>query len=238
MRVYRGKLNWYNYAVNESCTFVFPGSFDVGQPVYALWQWTKDAAGTAKGNVFLEGHVNADSVVDGKRKILFHYENYYHFDAVIGSDEKSISLTMWKDANGKIEKANPTTLDLALHNKDTSKFLIYIGKYTEAPYADNEMITVIGSPSIYYGNPIGVFWQWTKDAQGAEKVMQTYTGTVTSFHQANDGIKLEFIKPENYYKFDMRVDNQFQKMKLRIANDPGLLPNKPNIDLTLKKSSQ
>jgi hypothetical protein len=237
MKVYRGKINWFSYAVNETCTFTFPKGFAVGDPVLAAWQWTKNSAGNPKVNNFLQGHVNADSVVDGKRTILFHYENYYHFDAVISDDEKSIVVTMWKDPEGKVEKAKPTTLALAMSN-DSSAFVYYIGKYTEQPYADNEMISVISSPNLYYGDTIGVLWQWTKDAAGNEKVPQTYTGTVTAFQQANPGIKLEFIKDSNYYKFSMAVDNARKNMKLRIASDAGQLPSKPDIALTLQASSK
>jgi hypothetical protein len=237
MKVYRGKINWFNYAVNENCTFVFPKGFAVGDPVYTAWQWTKHSSGAPKVNHFVEGHVNMDSVVDGKRTIRFHEENYYHFDATISSDEKSIVVTMWKDADGKVEKAKPTTLDLAM-TSGTSALVLYIGKYTEPPYADNEMIMVIASPNLYYGNAIGVFWQWTKDSTGKEKVPQTYTGTVTDFEQDSSGIKVEFIKDSNYYKFSMKVDNSLKNMKLRIASNAGQLPNKPDIALTLQKSTK
>lgn len=230
MKVYRGKLNWLNYAVNETCTFVFPKGFAVGDPVYAAWEWTKDASGRPKVEKFVEGCVNMDSVVNGKRTIRFHEGNYYHFDATISSDEKSIVMTMFKDS----ERAQPTTLDLAM-TSGKSALVLYIGRYTEHPYADNEMIMVIGSPNLNYGSSIGVFWEWTKDFGGVEKVPQNYTGIVTDFEQDSLGIKLEFIKDTNYYKFSMKVENSL--MKLRIGNDPSQLPNQLDIALTLRKST-
>ncbi|BBN16459.1 hypothetical protein MPTK1_7g06490 [Marchantia polymorpha subsp. ruderalis] len=235
MKVYRGKLNWLIYAVNETCTFVFPKGFAVGDPVYTAYQWTENSSGAKKVNNFVEGYVNMDFVVDGKRTIRFHEENYYHFDATISSDEKSIVVTMRNDPHGSVEK--PTTLDLAM-TSDTSALVLYMGKYTEHPFADNEMIMVIGSPNFSSGNSIGVFWQWTKQSGGKEKVPQTYTGTVTDFHQDTSGIKFDFNKDSNYYKFSMNVDNSLKNMKLRIATQPSLLPNKPDIALTLQKSTE
>ncbi|PTQ37383.1 hypothetical protein MARPO_0057s0023 [Marchantia polymorpha] len=120
----------------------------------------------------------------------------------------------------------------------TSALVLYMGKYTEHPYADNEMSMVIGSPNLNYGNSIGVFWQWTKNAGGVENVPQNYTGTVTDFKQDSSGIKIEFIKDSNYYKFSMNVDNSLKNMKLRIAHDPSELPNKLDSALTLQKTTE
>ncbi|OAE21588.1 hypothetical protein AXG93_221s1070 [Marchantia polymorpha subsp. ruderalis] len=100
------------------------------------------------------------------------------------------------------------------------------------------MSMVIGSPNLNYGNSIGVFWQWTKNAGGVENVPQNYTGTVTDFKQDSSGIKIEFIKDSNYYKFSMNVDNSLKNMKLRIAHDPSELPNKLDSALTLQKTTE
>ncbi|OAE21589.1 hypothetical protein AXG93_221s1080 [Marchantia polymorpha subsp. ruderalis] len=108
MLVYRGKINWLKSAVNETCTFVFPKGFAVGDPVYTAWQWTENSSGDPKANHFVEGHINTDYVLNGKRTIRFHEENYRHdgvFDATISSDEKSIVVTMVKNQDGKEKKA-------------------------------------------------------------------------------------------------------------------------------------
>jgi hypothetical protein len=196
MRVYRGKLNWSNFAVNETCSFVLPGTFDVGQPVYAIWQWTKDSEGNSKPNVFLQGHVNTDTVSEGARIVGFHYENYYKFDAVVGSDD-GLTVTM-RNPNG--DKSKAIALKLTYNDSGSSKFLIYTGKYNEVPYANDEMMTVIMSPTLSFGSTIGIFWQWTSDWGHTKKVMQSYVGTVTSYQQNASQIKLEFISAEAYYK--------------------------------------
>lgn len=236
MRCYRGTINWFSYAVNESCVFAFPGTFDVGQPVYCLWQWTVDATGAKKPNVFLQGHINTSSVVDGKLNIDFHEENYYKFQAVINADHEAMTVTM---RNPKGDKSKPMALSSVYNDpKSLSKFFIYTGKLNYSTNATNEMISVIMSPTMAYGDKIGVFWQWTKDWQGHEKVAQTYVGTITSFNQTAKGITLEFISDEDYYKFRMTVDSTKEKMLIRVAETAAGLNTASDNLMTLAKSNQ
>ena len=50
MLIYNGKLNWYDYAIDETITIVFPAGLALNDPVCAYWQWTKDGAGNKKTN--------------------------------------------------------------------------------------------------------------------------------------------------------------------------------------------
>ncbi|KAF5232916.1 hypothetical protein FANTH_12763 [Fusarium anthophilum] len=53
MYIYQGKLNWYNYAVGETFTIIFPkGVVRANDPVYIFTQWTKDASGVEKSKFF------------------------------------------------------------------------------------------------------------------------------------------------------------------------------------------
>ncbi len=38
MFIYNGKLNWLNYASNETIIIVFPAGFALNDPVSAYWQ--------------------------------------------------------------------------------------------------------------------------------------------------------------------------------------------------------
>ncbi|KAG7096267.1 hypothetical protein E1B28_003715 [Marasmius oreades] len=58
MYIYNGKLNWYEYAVNETITVVFPAGFALNDPVCAFWQWTVDGAGNKKAMTTPLGFIN------------------------------------------------------------------------------------------------------------------------------------------------------------------------------------
>ncbi|KAM5542423.1 hypothetical protein V8D89_003882 [Ganoderma adspersum] len=46
--MFNGKLNWFQYASNETITVVFPTGFALNDPVSAHWQWTADGNDSKK----------------------------------------------------------------------------------------------------------------------------------------------------------------------------------------------
>ncbi|RUP48656.1 hypothetical protein BC936DRAFT_144228 [Jimgerdemannia flammicorona] len=110
MHVYTGKLNWYNYAVDEIFTIVVPNVFNYGEPILAYWQWTQDDSGTKKKNVSVVGKIDSIIHTASEQKIGFFYDQYYKFDAVVGSDDKSLVVTM---RNPKGDKSGPINLQLS-----------------------------------------------------------------------------------------------------------------------------
>ncbi|KAH8798417.1 hypothetical protein DL96DRAFT_1435766, partial [Flagelloscypha sp. PMI_526] len=51
MLIYRGKINYSKYAVDEAYTLVLPNDWTSGAHAQAVWQWTVDAKGVQKPNV-------------------------------------------------------------------------------------------------------------------------------------------------------------------------------------------
>ena len=71
MRVYRGVLNLSKYAVNESLTLIVPGTFDIGQPILAYWQWTEDRDGRLKVPCNQSYTITSARYVGGKHILEF-----------------------------------------------------------------------------------------------------------------------------------------------------------------------
>ncbi|EIM89411.1 uncharacterized protein STEHIDRAFT_40333, partial [Stereum hirsutum FP-91666 SS1] len=59
MLIYRGKLDWGSYAVNEGITIIFPNDIGLGYPVGACWQWTKTEDGQANSPEFQTGTIDS-----------------------------------------------------------------------------------------------------------------------------------------------------------------------------------
>lgn len=109
--VYVGKLDWFNYAVNEMITIVVPspGSYNTGDTVCVYWQWTVDATGAKKKNRDFVGPMEVLSTAgDGSETLRIPVE-YYTFDGVVSAGKETLTMTM-SNPNG--EKSKPVTFSL------------------------------------------------------------------------------------------------------------------------------
>ena len=235
VRVYRGKLDWFNYAVKETIYFVFPGTFDVGETVYLITQWTVDAPGRTKPNLLYKGQIDTSNVTDDQRSFNFLQTEYYKYAAILTNDETSLTFTM---SNVAGTRNTPSVATKMAFETDGSDHVLYIGKYNETPNVVNEHLVLLISPSIKYNSNIGVFWQWTQDASGNTKVPQATIGKITNFQQNGAGIKTDFIA-EVDYKFTVSiVGDQTLDAQMKISNSSDDLDTKSPQSLTLFGQTQ
>lgn len=109
MYVYRGKLDYYNYAKDESITIVLPTAWDIGEQISGYWQWTVDAQGNPKANTNQQGTIDILEQDGDERKIGFAF-GYYRFDGKLSKIKDTITVTMTSE---KGATSSPTTLKLA-----------------------------------------------------------------------------------------------------------------------------
>ncbi|KAF8535219.1 hypothetical protein BDD12DRAFT_912923 [Trichophaea hybrida] len=217
MYVYRGKLNWSQFAVNDTLTIIFPGAFGHGEQVYAYWQWTKVVSGAKKVNECAEGTINSITTVGNEHQIGFFYHRYYRFNAVLSANAERITVTMVENPN-PTKMSSPTTLQLSYSEPSvlpqTSRCLVYTGKLNFLHYAVDEMITVVVPSSLDQGEHICAYWQWTVDTKGTEKQNCDSVGFIDSSTKAG---KITF-HADKYYSFDGEVAKTGDKMTLTMKD--------------------
>lgn len=221
MYVYRGKFDWFEYAVNEAITIVFPTNLILGELVSAFWQWTIDDEGTEKVNVSYNGII--DSVTLAEKKIGFFYDQYYNFDGTVADDSKSLTLVM-RNPSGM--QSAPFTLQLVYSEPAfVPSCLVYTGKLDWLTYAQNEMITlVVPSPSFTDGNTVCVYWEWTVDTAGHEKANRDLVAPMEISSESEDGVK-QLVIAEDYYRFDGEVNGNRDVVTLTMSNPDGAKSN-------------
>ncbi|KAF1995007.1 hypothetical protein P154DRAFT_526649 [Amniculicola lignicola CBS 123094] len=97
LRIYVGKLNWYEYAVNELFIIMLPTGLCEREKALAFWQWSKDAAGSTKVGVEAIDTQAADDAMGND----FHFVQggYYTFKCTTEESSNILKVTM-KNPNG------------------------------------------------------------------------------------------------------------------------------------------
>ena len=204
MLIYRGKLNWSNYALNEGFTLIFPESeFKVGAPAIAAWQWAVNAQGAKKQNMFVKGVI--DSVVisgSGERQIFFHQNQHYRFQGVFSDDMKSITVVM-SDPSGQKSSLKP------LYNVYDSPLIAginpryFLGKMNWLNYAIDEMCLFIIPRGGELNSDVLGYWQWTIDSHGIKMQNANFKDIIRSAEKSSVGEIVVFGDDEaTYYTFD------------------------------------
>jgi hypothetical protein len=105
-RIHVGKLNWYEYAINELFVVILPLGLCGDQPVCALWQWTKKADGQEKYNVKA---ISTQTCGTGlANKFHFTQEGYYTFSCEADKSNEDLKITMSNPAGDSVVQ-NPLT---------------------------------------------------------------------------------------------------------------------------------
>ncbi|KAI0073031.1 hypothetical protein K474DRAFT_1604048 [Panus rudis PR-1116 ss-1] len=201
MFIYSGKLDWSSNAVNETITVVIPGGFAINDPVTAHWQWTVDANGNEKVNTSQKGTIS--TVTNTTTEYRFTVAlSYYIFDSIVASDFSTLNVTM---RNPSGEQHGPFTLDRMYG--DTLRVPsaeVYTGKLTWSEYADNEMITFVVPEGVADGAPVGLYHQWTTDADGNAKTAHKVTTTFSNVATDEDG-KVTGSFSDGYYNYEATI---------------------------------
>ncbi|KAL3953846.1 hypothetical protein ACCO45_011802 [Purpureocillium lilacinum] len=107
--VFTGKLNYFQYAVNEMVTLILPAGIEDGKPVVLCFQWTEDDSGESKANHVVLATLRDVGFGDNGRFTGRFDDGYYTFDFLSGSSDSDMSMTM-KDPDGKSDTHSPYKL--------------------------------------------------------------------------------------------------------------------------------
>ncbi|CAG8487775.1 374_t:CDS:1 [Gigaspora rosea] len=109
-QIYVGKLNWYDFAVNELFVVVFPSGIGEDLPVTAHWQWTKNSSGESKVNRDLtdKQHKNSQDP-----QMFYFGDGYYTFNCTADDKNKTLAVTM---SNPSGDSFGTVTLQLQQSN--------------------------------------------------------------------------------------------------------------------------
>jgi hypothetical protein len=215
--VYRGKLNWENYAVNEGITIVFSTGFSLGQAVSVFWQWTLNRDGISNANASSTGII--DEISLDRKTIGFCFDQDYKFEGLIGPGFESLTLTMQNVSDGR-----STTLKLTLNFVEPASspmsHLIYMGKLDWFQYVRNELLIVVLSSSLDHGSAALNYWQCTIDSFAVEKSNQDFVVPLQVLEGGINGItNMEMLF--GYYRFEVEIGETRDTLLLTMRNPPG-----------------
>ncbi|KAI0650856.1 hypothetical protein C8Q79DRAFT_1007084 [Trametes meyenii] len=214
MYVYNGKLAYYNYAKDECITIVFPAGFALEDPVCAYWQWTEDAKGNKKANECQLGTISSVAKTEGVYKFVLSF-SYYYFEGSVSADLNAVTVMM-REPRG-FSSSIQTTLQAQLSDVCcVPSTEVFTGKLNFLDYAVDEMITLVIPNGIADGEPVGMYWEWTKDGQGRPKqnhcVNSTFRGVVTT------GGETKGTFDDGYYTYQAVILSDDQHATLHMRN--------------------
>ncbi|KAF5003064.1 hypothetical protein FDECE_10375 [Fusarium decemcellulare] len=218
MFVYQGKLNWLDYADNETFTIIFPkGVVRVDDPVYLFSQWTQDSEGAKKGNWFqtiivqdLKKHPDSNDVtftLPGAwyKFVITTEQNYAKIKVDMsnrtGAKESTVLKREWQ-AQGEPAKG--------------ASLRIWTGNITWRENAVNEQAIFMLPEGYGDGRPVVSSWQWTKDGSGNCKT-PAFKGTSMKALQSDSGFaKFSF---NAYYDITCTWELNTEKLAVKLKGD-------------------
>ncbi|KAI0677669.1 hypothetical protein C8Q78DRAFT_1066139 [Trametes maxima] len=214
MYVYNGKLGYYNYAKDECITVVFPAGFGLEDPVCAYWQWTEDAKGNRKANECQLGVINSVTKTARGYQFVFAFD-YYFFEGGVSADLKTVLVTMREPRT--YSSSPQITLQLQLSDVCcVPSTEVFTGKLNFLDYAVDEMITLVIPNGIANGEPVGMYWEWTKDGQDRPKQNHCVNGTFRGVVSTGGETKGTF--DDGYYTYQAVILSDDQHATLHMRN--------------------
>ncbi|KAH8798404.1 hypothetical protein DL96DRAFT_1781505 [Flagelloscypha sp. PMI_526] len=225
MLVYRGKINWYEYAVDEPYTLVLPNDWTSGAPLQAIWQWTVDGQGVKKVNVVTVSTIKQVALSDTSTAASSWPSEaaYYTFETSFSSSAvppKTIDITMINhpataDRNGK----STFSLELAyslpspgLFHTSTPGYSIFVGKITWGEFTVNNPLIVIVPDGVKQGGDILILFQWDNCSAGKSKGPVDYKEHIQYVNSGEGGSTEITVKVQNWLHYGLTLIHSILKL--------------------------
>ena len=104
----------------------------------------------------------------------------------------------------------------------------YVGKINWITFARNEQFTFVLPHGFKKGDPVGVFFQWTIDDQGREKMNQNWVGEITQADESTG--QFEFFGG-GYYFFTATRSGDWKTLTLTMRNTRGVIASSTTLEL-------
>lgn len=213
MFVYTGRLEWSRYGVDELFVVVLPnGPVRVNDTVYLSSQWTVDSKGFTKQKWFSAQTVQKVSKTDDGEDSFYLHQGWYAYDVQSQQGYQSISITMSNPGGGK----STMTLNRVYQPKGDAPVeaaRIWTGRFDWPEHASDEPFVAIVPQSFGVNKPVLVFWQWTTDADGNQKVPCALQGVQEAEEPADNKLKFTFT---NQYTLDFTWDEATEELAIHM----------------------
>ncbi|KAF7552133.1 hypothetical protein G7Z17_g4539 [Cylindrodendrum hubeiense] len=115
-RIWFGKINWSQFALNELAIFIVPEGFGEGKPVLSLWQWTRDSSGNKKSPSFRDAIQKQEAGTSSG--VTFSYHSYYDLACAWDAKSEKLGVHMSEYGNTKDLGQFPLSAVIEGHSHD------------------------------------------------------------------------------------------------------------------------
>ncbi|KAF5978523.1 hypothetical protein FBULB1_6122 [Fusarium bulbicola] len=218
MYIYQGKLNWYNYAVGETFTIIFPkGVVRANDPVYIFTQWTKDASGVEKSKFFQTILVQDLKQLPKSTDVTFTLSGaWYNYAITTEQNYSKIKVEMTSPSGGKASTALERHWQPQGEINPNAALRIWAGSINWRENAVNEQAIFVLPEDYEDGKPIVSSWQWTKDGSGNAKT-SAFKGTSMKVVGSDD--KFDKFAFNNFFDITCAWNKETQKLGIEVKTD-------------------
>ncbi|KAI7759946.1 hypothetical protein LZL87_010368 [Fusarium oxysporum] len=218
MFIYQGKLNWYNYAVDETFTIIFPkGVVRANDPVYIFTQWTKDASGVEKAKFFQTILVQDLKQLPKTTDVSFTLSGaWYNYAITTEQNYSKIKVDMTSPSGGKASTALERHWQPQGEINPNAALRIWAGSINWRENAVDEQAIFVLPEDYEDGKPIVSSWQWTKDGSGNAKT-SAFKGTNMKVVGSDD--KFDKFSFNNFFDITCAWNKETQKLGIEVKAD-------------------
>ncbi|KAG4258012.1 hypothetical protein FPRO03_02967 [Fusarium proliferatum] len=218
MFIYQGKLNWYNYAVDETFTIIFPkGVVRANDPIYIFTQWTKDASGIEKSKFFQTILVQDLKQLPKSTDVSFTLSGaWYNYTITTEQNYSKIKVDMTSPSGGKASTALERHWQPQGEINPNAALRIWAGSINWRENAVNEQAIFVLPEDYEDGKPIVSSWQWTKDGSGNAKT-SAFKGTNMKVIGSDD--KFDKFSFNNFFDITCAWSKETQKLTIEVKAD-------------------
>ncbi|RKL45137.1 hypothetical protein BFJ72_g3787 [Fusarium proliferatum] len=218
MFIYQGKLNWYNYAVGETFTIIFPkGVVRANDPVYVFTQWTKDASGVEKSKFFQTILVQDLKQLPKTTDVSFTLSGaWYNYAITTEQNYSKIKVEMTSPSGGKASTALERHWQPQGEINPNAALRIWAGSINWRENAVNEQAIFVLPEDYEDGKPVVSSWQWTKDGSGNAKT-SAFKGTSLKVVGSDD--KFNKFSFNNFFDITCAWNKETQRLGVEVKAD-------------------
>ncbi|KAF8635358.1 hypothetical protein AX17_003935 [Amanita inopinata Kibby_2008] len=226
MYIYRGKINWKGFAVNEPFTLIVPVAFISNAPISAYWLWTQSPEG--RGITVAEHtHITTQPISDTETKVSFALGNSFTFEATLPHDGmiETLSFAM-SNKSGDVSSVNVSLSHSYCEYLPQCR--IYNGTFLQTESSRPELLFIVIPRDMEAGAEICAFWE--SDESGVNDVEKSSIQKITDVQEIMGGKTISFTQ-NDLYKFSIDLIEEEQRLQAKLEDAAGR-----QLDISLKQS--
>ncbi|KAF8636306.1 hypothetical protein AX17_003637 [Amanita inopinata Kibby_2008] len=216
MYIYKGKINWKDFAINEPFTLIVPDAFIAKAPISAYWLWTKSPE-DHDTTVAEHTYITTQPISDTETKVSFALSNSFTFEATLPHDGmiESLSFTV-SDQSGDVSSVDVTLSHSYCEHLPQCR--IYNGTFSWTESSRLEMLFIVIPRAMEAGAEISAFWG--NDESGINDVEKSIIQKITDVQETAGGKTISFTQ-NNLYKFSVDVIEKGEQLQATLEDAAG-----------------